>query len=52
MKAVDAIRESCPSPVPITLATHDAASGIAVRTGYQFHDALILASALRSGCAT
>jgi predicted nucleic acid-binding protein len=52
MKAVGAIRELCPSPVPITLVTHDAALGIASRTGYQFYDALIIASALESGCTT
>jgi predicted nucleic acid-binding protein len=52
MKAVDAIRELSPSPVPVTLATHDAALGIAVRTGYQFYDALIIALVLKSGCAT
>jgi predicted nucleic acid-binding protein len=51
MKPVDAIRVLCPSPVPITLATHDAALGIAVGTGYQFYDALIIASAIKSGCA-
>jgi len=52
MKAVGAIRELCPSPAPITLATHDAALGIASRTGYQFYDALIIASAPESGCTT
>src|ERR1700694_2282080 len=52
MKAVGAIRELCPSPVPITLATHDAALRIASHTGYQFYDALIIASALESGCTT
>ena len=52
MKAVGAIRELCPSPVPITLATHDATIRIASHTGYQFYDALIIASALESGCTT
>ena len=36
MKAVSAIRDLCPPPAPITLATHEAALGIASRTGYQF----------------
>jgi len=47
-----AIRDLCPPPSPITLAIDEAALGIASRTGYQFYDALIIASALEFGCVT
>ena len=49
MTAVRAIRDLCPPPTPITLATHEAALGFASRTGYQFYDALIIAAALEFG---
>jgi predicted nucleic acid-binding protein len=51
-KALGAIRDLCPPPSPITLAIDEAALGIASRTGYQFYDALIIASALEFGCVT
>jgi predicted nucleic acid-binding protein len=51
-KALSAIRDLCPPPSPITLAIHEAALGIASRTGYRFYDALIIASALECGCVT
>jgi predicted nucleic acid-binding protein len=51
-KAVSAIRDLCPPPSPITLATHETALRVASRTGYQFYDALIIAAALEAGCAT
>ncbi len=50
--AVSAIRDLCPPPAPITLATHEAALGVANRAGYQFYDALIIAAALEAGCGT
>ena len=52
MTAVRAVRDLCPPPAPITLTNHEAALEIASRTGYQFYDALIIASALESGCTT
>jgi predicted nucleic acid-binding protein len=52
MTAVGAILDLCPPPAPITLAIHEAALGIASRTGYQFYDALIIATALECGCTT
>ena len=50
--AVDAVCVLCPAPRPITLDLHVAARGIAEQTGYQFYDALIIATALDAGCAT
>jgi predicted nucleic acid-binding protein len=51
-KALIAIRALCRPPLPITLATHEAALGIAGTFGYRFYDSLIIASALEAGCAT
>ena len=51
-KAVCRIRDLCPPPSPITLATHETALRVASRTGYRFYDALIVAAALEAGCAT
>ena len=51
-QALDGIRALCLPPLPITLATHGAALGIAGRLGYRFYDSQIIASALEAGCAT
>lgn len=51
-KALLAIRFLCRPPLPINLATHEAALGIAGRLGYRFYDSQIIASALEAGCAT
>ena len=51
-QALAAVRALCPPPLPVTLAIHEAAVGIAARTGYQLFDALIIASALAAGCVT
>jgi predicted nucleic acid-binding protein len=50
--ALQAIRVLCLPPLPLTLSIHEAALGIATRTGYQFYDALIIATALEAGCTT
>lgn len=50
--ALGAIRILCPSVVPITAETHDAALRLAVRHGFHIYDALILAAALEAGCGT
>jgi predicted nucleic acid-binding protein len=42
----------CPEPLPIGVATHEAALGIAARHGLAFYDCLIIASALEAGCDT
>lgn len=51
-QALDDIRALCPPPLPIALATHEAALGIADRLGYRFHGSQIIASALEANCAT
>jgi predicted nucleic acid-binding protein len=51
-KALGAIRVLCPSPVPLTIETHEA--GLRIAAEYQCHiyDALIAASALEADCTT
>ena len=51
-EALDAIKALCPSPVPLTLATHDLALRLAVSHGYHVYDGLIIAAALESECST
>jgi predicted nucleic acid-binding protein len=51
MVALDAFRVLCPSPLPITIAMHEAALQIAERHGFGIHDALVVAAALGAGCA-
>jgi predicted nucleic acid-binding protein len=51
-QALAAIRVLCAPPLPITLTAHKAAVAIADETGYQFYDALIIASALEARCTT
>jgi len=50
--ALAALRALCPAPLPLTLATHEAALTLATRYGFAFYDALMAASALEAGCAT
>lgn len=51
-EALAAIRVLCPSPVPLTIETHEA--GLRIAAQYQFHiyDALVAAAALDAGCTT
>jgi predicted nucleic acid-binding protein len=51
-EALAAIRTLCPSPVPVTMETHEAALRIAQEYGYHIYDALIAAAALESRCTT
>jgi len=51
-EALAAIRTVCPSPVPITIETHEAALRIAVEYGYHIYDALVAAAALQANCTT
>lgn len=46
------IRTLCPSPVAVTIETHDAALRLAVQYGLHIYDALIAAAALGAGCTT
>jgi predicted nucleic acid-binding protein len=50
--AVGAIVALCPSPVEITLATHEAARRIAENYGYSIYDALVIAAAIEGECKT
>ena len=49
-KALAAVRALCPPPVPLTLATHEAALALASQHSFSLYDALIVASALDAGC--
>jgi len=51
-EALDAFRVLCPSPLPITIEVHEAALKLAQTQSYNVYDALIIAAALESGCAT
>jgi predicted nucleic acid-binding protein len=51
-EALAAIRVLGPSPVPLTIDTHDAARRIAAKYGYGMFDGLIAASALEAKCDT
>ena len=52
LEALSAIRVLCPSPVPLTMETHDAALGIVGRYGYHIYDSLVIAAALEASCST
>jgi predicted nucleic acid-binding protein len=49
-EALKSIRTICPSPVPLTLATHDLALQVVDRYNYEIYDALVIASALMAKC--
>lgn len=51
-EAASAIRTLCPTPVAVTVDTHDDARGLAQRYGFHFYDALVVASALAANCET
>ena len=51
-RALAAVRRLCAPPLPLTVATHEAAIAIAERSGYGLYDALIIAAALQGGCTT
>jgi predicted nucleic acid-binding protein len=50
--ALTAIRVLCPSPLPLTIDTHDAGRRIAAKYGYSMFGGLIVASALEAECET
>jgi predicted nucleic acid-binding protein len=51
-EALAAVRMLCPSPLSLTVDTHDAGLRIAAKYGYQVYDALIAAAALEADCTT
>jgi predicted nucleic acid-binding protein len=50
IEALDSVRILFPSPVSITIDTHQEALTIAERYGYGIYDALMVASALEARC--
>jgi predicted nucleic acid-binding protein len=52
LEALSALRVLCPSPVPVTLRTHEGALRIIERYGYHIYDSLVIAAALEAGCGT
>jgi predicted nucleic acid-binding protein len=50
-EALDAFRILCSSPLPITIEVHGAALKIAEKYGFSIYDALVVAAALKAGCA-
>jgi predicted nucleic acid-binding protein len=52
IEALDAVRILFPSPVSITLDTHEAALKIAQQYGFGIYDSTIAASALEANCST
>jgi predicted nucleic acid-binding protein len=52
IEALGAVRILFPSPVSITLDTHEAALKIAQQYGFGIYDAQIAASALEANCST
>ncbi|MGA7915215.1 MAG: PIN domain-containing protein [Candidatus Acidiferrales bacterium] len=51
-EALEAFQVLCPSPLPITIETHQAALKIAQKNGYNIYDALVVAAALEAACTT
>jgi predicted nucleic acid-binding protein len=51
-EALAAVRTLCPSPIAITINTHETALRIAEQYGYHIYDALVAAAALEAGCTT
>jgi predicted nucleic acid-binding protein len=51
-EALAAIRILCPSPIALTIETHEAALRIAQKYGYRIYDALVAAAALQANCDT
>jgi predicted nucleic acid-binding protein len=52
LEALTAIRILCPSPLPITVETHDTALRIAGLYRYRIYDSLVIAAALEASCST
>jgi predicted nucleic acid-binding protein len=51
-EALAAVRVLCPSPLPLTIDTHDAGRRMAAKYGYSLFDGLIAASAIEAECDT
>jgi predicted nucleic acid-binding protein len=51
-EALTAISVLCPSPVPLTVGTHEAGLRIAAQYRFHIYDALVTAAALEAECTT
>ena len=51
-EALDAIRVLCPSPISVSISTHEMALGLAEKYSFGIYDALIAAAALEARCTT
>src|SRR5688572_15776514 len=51
-EALAAIRVLCPSPVPLTIETHEAGLRIAAQYRFHIYDAFVAAAALEAECTT
>lgn len=52
MKAPDAFRVLCPSPLPLTIELQELALKLSEELGYGIYDALVIAAALEADCTT
>jgi len=52
VEALGVIRVLCPTPVPMTVQTHDTALRISSRYGFHVYDSLVIAAALEARCGT
>jgi predicted nucleic acid-binding protein len=52
LEALSALRVLFPSPVPLTVETHDTALQITGKYGYHIYDSLVIAAALEASCST
>lgn len=50
-EALGAFLDLCPSPVAVSMKTHEAAVRIAEGRGFKIYDALVVAAALEAGCS-
>ena len=49
LQCLDLVRTLLDQPLPLTMQLHEAALGIAQRTGFRFYDSMIIAAALQAG---
>ena len=52
LEALSALRVLCPSPVPMTVGTHELALRISGQYGYHIYDSLVIAAALETRRST
>jgi predicted nucleic acid-binding protein len=52
LQSLAAIRTLCPSPLALTIDTHESALRVAEQYGYRIYDSMVVAAALEAGCST